>query len=141
MHLTYGNAGRITTQFKKILQSIAMLCMLDYMIPDIENWKTQIRKGYLELCILALIDNKGRLYGFDILDLMERSDMPVKEGTLYPLLNRMTADSILSSVWETENIKGHPRKFYSLTKDGKTLFGEMKNEFEKMAGIYKKLVK
>ena len=111
------------------------------MIPNIENWKTQIRKGYLELCILLLIESKSRLYGFDILDHMEKLGLPIKEGTLYPLLNRMTVDGILASVWETENIKGHPRKFYSLTKDGKKLLQEMQIEFEKMAQIYKQIIK
>ena len=109
------------------------------MIPDIENWKTQVRKGYLELCILLLIENKGRLYGFDVLDHMKKSGLPIKEGTLYPLLNRMTVDGILSSVWETENVKGHPRKFYSLTKDGKKTLAEMQSEFENLAQIYKQI--
>ena len=111
------------------------------MIPDIENWKTQIRKGYLELCILLLIENKKRLYGFDILDLMEKMGLPIKEGTLYPLLNRMTTDGILASVWETENLKGHPRKFYSLSKDGKRFLQEMQTEFEKMSQIYKQILR
>jgi PadR family transcriptional regulator PadR len=111
------------------------------MIPTIENWKTQIRKGYLELCILLLIEREKRLYGFDILDHMAKTGLPLKEGTLYPLLNRMTVDGILASLWETENIKGHPRKFYSLTKEGKKLLQEMQTEFEKMAQIYKQLIK
>jgi len=111
------------------------------MIPDIENWRTQVRKGYLELCILLLIEREGRLYGFDVLDQMERSGLPIKEGTLYPLLNRMTVDGILSSVWETESVKGHPRKFYSLTKEGKKCLAEMQSEFEKMADIYKQMNK
>ncbi len=109
------------------------------MIPDIENWKTQVRKGYLELCILLLIERHVRLYGFDVLDHMEKANLPIKEGTLYPLLNRMTTDGILASVWETESIKGHPRKFYSLTKDGKKFLAEMQTEFEKMALIYKQI--
>jgi PadR family transcriptional regulator, regulatory protein PadR len=114
-----------------------MLCM----IPNIENWRTQIKKGYLELCILCLIETQERLYGFDILDQMAKLDVPLKEGTLYPLLNRMTADGLLQSVWETENIKGHPRKFYSLTKDGRKLLNEMRDEFDRMTSVYKKLSK
>jgi PadR family transcriptional regulator PadR len=111
------------------------------MIPDIENWKTQIRKGYLELCILLLIEREKRLYGFDILDQMGKLGLSIKEGTLYPLLNRMTVDEILAAVWETENLKGHPRKFYSLTKEGKKLVQEMQNEFEKMNQVYKQISK
>ena len=108
---------------------------------DIENWKTQIRKGYLELCILRLIENEGRLYGFEILSRMGKAELPIKEGTLYPLLNRMTEEGTLSSVWETENLKGHPRKFYSLTRDGKKLLSDMQEEFEKLSDVYRRFKK
>lgn len=111
------------------------------MAEDIDNWKIQIRKGYLELCILLLIQEHKRLYGFDLLEKLKDSDLPLKEGTLYPLVNRMTEDKILQAVWETENNKGHPRKFYSLTKDGTKYLEEMKTEFEKMIKIYKSLQK
>ncbi len=106
---------------------------------DIENWKMQMRKGYLELCILALIEEKKKLYGLQILELLEEVSLPLKEGTLYPLLNRLTEDKILNSTWVTENNKGHPRKFYSLTKGGQNLLEEMKNEFQNLVGILEKL--
>jgi len=109
--------------------------------PDLDNWKTQIRKGYLELCLLLLVQKHKRLYGFELLDVLEKADLPVKEGTLYPLLNRMTADGLLSSVWETENLKGHPRKFYSLTKDGARLLDGMKSEYERMIRIFRVMEK
>jgi PadR family transcriptional regulator PadR len=119
-----------------------MLGILPSMgIDTTENWKTQIRKGYLELCILLLIRRHQRIYGFDLLERLVEIDLPVKEGTLYPLLNRMTVDGVLSSMWETENVKGHPRKFYSLTKTGNRLLEEMTEEFERMVQIFRKLAK
>lgn len=108
---------------------------------NVENWKTQVRKGYLELCILVLIKSSKKMYGFDILEKLSQVELEVKEGTLYPLLNRMAADGLLSSHWETENIKGHPRKFYSVTKNGEKLLDAMVEEFDRMVGIYKKLKK
>ncbi len=107
----------------------------------IENWKTQIRKGYLELCILVLIRGRDRLYGFEILDVLKELGLEVKEGTLYPLLNRMSTDGVLSTTWETEGIKGHPRKFYSLTKSGDKFLTEMQDAFENMNQVYKKIKK
>lgn len=104
-----------------------------------ENWKAQIRKGYLELCILLLIRGQQRLYGFEILERLAALGLDVKEGTLYPLLNRMTVDGPLTSVWETENLKGHPRKFYSLTPAGQKLLDEMCSEFDRMLEIYQNL--
>ncbi len=109
------------------------------MAEDIGNWKTQIRKGYLELCILVLIKRLNRVYGFDLLERLSACDLEVKEGTVYPLLNRMTTDRILKSAWVTENIKGHPRKFYSLTDHGEKALNEMKIEFSRMVGIFEEL--
>ena len=94
-----------------------------------------MRKGYLELCILALIAEQGKLYGLEILEHLEKASLPLKEGTLYPLLNRLTEDKILSSTWVIENNKGHPRKFYSLTKKGQGLLEEMREEFHNLVSI------
>ena len=106
-----------------------------------DNWKTQIRKGYLELCILQLIKRQGKIYGFDLLEKLSEASLEVKEGTLYPLLNRMSADGLLAAAWETENLKGHPRKFYSLTKAGIRFLEEMNEEFRQMISIYEKIGK
>lgn len=109
------------------------------MSPYLANWKAQIRRGYLELCLLLLIQRHERIYGFDLLEKLKEIDLDMKEGTLYPLLNRMTADKVLKAVWETENLKGHPRKFYSLTKEGKKLLDEMQNEYIRMGDIFEKI--
>lgn len=111
------------------------------MAMEIENWKTQIRKGYLELCILLLIQKHQKLYGFDLIEKLKDVDLNLKEGTLYPMLSRMTADNVLQAVWETENNKGHPRKFYSLTREGKKNLEEMISEYEKMNKIFKMIQK
>ncbi len=108
---------------------------------EIDNWKSQIRKGYLDLCILLLIDSKKRIYGFELLDVLKKLDLPVKEGTIYPLLSRMSADGLLSSEWETKNTSGHPRKFYSLTKIGKGTVSEMQIEFDKLIEVYTEIKK
>jgi PadR family transcriptional regulator PadR len=104
----------------------------------LENWKTQIRKGYLELCLLALIRRHGRLYGFDLIDRLRDLDLEVKEGTLYPMLSRMTTEGMLAASWETENVKGHPRKFYCLTPVGGRLLEGMNEEFERMVGALRR---
>ena len=107
----------------------------------IDSWKTQVRKGYLEMCIMLVIQSHKRMYGFDLLEKLSIANLPLKEGTLYPLLNRMMTEETLSAVWETENIKGHPRKFYSLTKGGTKYLESMKSEFESMIDTFKKIQK
>ena len=102
----------------------------------IENWKTQTRKGYLDLCILSLIEKRESLYGIEIIELLQGFELPVKEGTLYPLLNRMATESWLSTHWDTTNVKGHPRKFYSLTKKGTKVLEGMQDEFDRLVKVY-----
>lgn len=102
----------------------------------LENWKTQIKRGYLELSILMIVKKKQRIYGFDLIEELKKFDLNVKEGTLYPLLNRLAADEILHAVWETENTSGHPRKFYTCTEKGLQTLKAMQAEFTKLWQTY-----
>ncbi|MCB0421965.1 MAG: PadR family transcriptional regulator [Bdellovibrionales bacterium] len=109
------------------------------MSDEIKKWSTQIKKGYLELCILSLIQQRQRVYGFHLLTLLSKHEIPVKEGTLYPLLSRMTKEGLLAPQWETEGIKGHPRKFYRLTKAGEQSLEKMMAEFKNMNSILERI--
>lgn len=108
---------------------------------DLENWKTQVKKGYLEFCLLLMIRGYERMYGLEILEKLTELELPLKEGTLYPLLNRLTDDGLLKATWETENVKGHPRKFYALTTKGSKSLTEMEGEFLRMVDIISSLKK
>jgi PadR family transcriptional regulator, regulatory protein PadR len=86
--------------------------------PD-DNWERQVRKGWLELAILASLWTEPRLYGLDILRRLEAdSDLVVGEGTIYPILNRLKRDGLIDSKW-VESDAGHPRKYYWLTPAGR----------------------
>ncbi len=106
---------------------------------QIDNWKTQVKKGYLELCLLQLIRRNKRMYGLELLEVLDDVELPLKEGTLYPLLARLSEDGLLRADWETEAVKGHPRKFYSLTKQGAKSLQEMEAEFGRMVQITSRL--
>jgi len=85
---------------------------------DPENWEKQIRKGWLELAILASLRD-DRLYGLEILRRLEtHSDLVMAEGTIYPILNRLKRDGLIDSRW-VESEAGHPRKYYWLTAPGR----------------------
>lgn len=87
---------------------------------NIENIKAQIRKGFLEFCVLQAILN-SKLYTNDILKKLKEADLIVVEGTLYPLLSRLKNSGLLNYSWE-ESKSGPPRKYYFLTEKGhKTL--------------------
>lgn len=96
---------------------------LSKTLPDlapspIDKWEVQLRKGCLELAILASLW-AGKLYGLEILRRLEQnSDLLVAEGTIYPLLSRLKAEGLLESQW-VEADAGHPRKYYRLTPAGR----------------------
>ncbi|MGB0177808.1 MAG: PadR family transcriptional regulator [Owenweeksia sp.] len=90
---------------------------------NIENTKAQMRKGVLELCILALLQREDA-YASDIIEHLKTAKMIVVEGTLYPLLTRLKNADLLSYRWE-ESKSGPPRKYYSLTDKGDTVLTEL----------------
>lgn len=84
----------------------------------VRRWEVQLRKGSLELAVLASLW-QGKRYGLEILrQLAAGSRLTVPEGTVYPLLSRLKAEGWLAAEW-VEAEAGHPRKYYSLTPGGR----------------------
>ena len=97
------------------------------------EWSTELKKGGVQLCILALL-KEGKKYGFQIIkELRERSNgyFDLKEGTLYPALHRLEKRGYLTSEWVTENDRP-PRKYYTLTKKGRSILKSASSEWRKM---------
>ena len=89
-----------------------------------DNWERQIKKGWLELAILASLRTE-ELYGLEILRrLEEATDLVVAEGTVYPILSRLKAEGLVETKW-VEGDAGHPRKYYWLTSAGRSRAGAM----------------
>lgn len=83
-----------------------------------DKWEVQLRKGCLELAILACLWS-GKLYGLEILRRLERgADLELSAGTVYPLLSRLKEEGLLDSEW-VEDEAAHPRKYYRLTAAGR----------------------
>lgn len=97
---------------------------------DIENIKSQMRKGILEYCILAII-SENEVYTTDILDKLKEAKLIIVEGTLYPLLTRLKNENILTYRWIESN-QGPPRKYYKLTDEGKVFLKEMFKEWNEL---------
>ena len=94
--------------------------------PEPDRWEAQLRKGALEMAALASLWN-GRLYGLEIIRVLEtHSQLVLAEGTIYPILNRLKAEALLTSEW-VEADAGHPRKYYSLTDTGRQRLRLMAN--------------
>lgn len=96
-----------------------------------DNVRTQMRKGFLEFCVLLLLSNE-RAYPSDILNRLKKARLIVVEGTLYALLNRLRKEGYLTYEWE-ESTMGPPRKYYSITTEGKTLLQVMQSEWKQIS--------
>jgi PadR family transcriptional regulator PadR len=101
------------------------------------NWRTQVRKGILELSILNALAG-ARLYGYDIVRrLSEIQGLVISEGTIYPILSRLKAEKYLETTLE-ESSEGPARKYYRLTDRGRRELRKMNEHFEELrVGIEK----
>jgi PadR family transcriptional regulator PadR len=106
---------------------------------DVTRWETQLRKGGLGLAVLATLWG-GRLYGLEMLRRLEsEAGMTVPEGTIYPLLNRLKTEGLVSSEW-VEAAAGHPRKYYSLTELGRARVRDMAASWTSFAAGLERLL-
>ena len=91
-----------------------------------ETVQVQLKKGVLELCVLALLSSHDN-YAYEIASrLAEGIDMG--EGTIYPLMRRMQSDGLVET-YLVESPSGPPRKYYKLTEAGKASFVAQKAEW------------
>lgn len=87
---------------------------------------TQFRKGVLEICVLALISKKD-MYGYEIVQNISKV-INVNEGTIYPILRRLTKDEYFES-YILESSEGPARKYYKITNLGKDYLDKMMKEW------------
>ncbi len=91
-----------------------------------EAIQVQLKKGVLELCVLALLMRHDS-YAYEIASrLAEGIDMG--EGTIYPLMRRMQSDGLVDT-YLVESAQGPPRKYYRLTQAGRSSFAAQKSEW------------
>ena len=99
---------------------------------NIEDWKSQIKRGSLEFGILLMI-SKRSYYGYEIIsELNKWQILAAKESTIYPLLRRLLKEGFLSSYWQETTEGLPPRKYYSITDTGKEYLGAMSTEWENL---------
>lgn len=84
---------------------------------------SQLRKGVLEYCVLALLRD-GPRYAVELLRGLESVElMATSQGTVYPLLSRLRRDELVATNWQ-ESASGPPRRYYELTPTGRAALDE-----------------
>jgi PadR family transcriptional regulator PadR len=104
-----------------------------------EAWDTQLRKGGLELAVLLLLSRR-QMYGLELISSLTDGGFPVSEGTIYPLMSRLSGQGLIAAEWVTGNL-GHPRKYYRLTTVGAEKAGRMSRQWLEFAASMEQLIK
>jgi len=80
---------------------------------------SQLYKGSLNTIIMKLLEENGRMYGYEItqkVKLITKGELNITEGALYPALHKLEADGLLDV--EVEKVDNRLRKYYKLTESG-----------------------
>ena len=97
----------------------------------------QLKKGSLEVCVLAvLLDNDS--YGYKIIQDLD-GVLNISESTLYPILKRLENNKLVSTYSVEHN--GRLRKFYSITKQGEERIKDYIIDFKELLTVYQFIVK
>ena len=93
---------------------------------------TQMRKGAVEYCVLALLRGRER-YGYELVQALSLVDgMLVSEGTVYPILSRLKREGLVATEWR-ESREGPPRKYYRLTPEGEAALADFEAQWQVFA--------
>jgi PadR family transcriptional regulator PadR len=103
------------------------------------DWQEQLRRGGLELAVLLAVAGEPR-YGLEIIRHLESlTELVVTEGTIYPLLARLTRDGLLAAEWNAREA-AHPRKYYRLTPAGRRELTSMCTHWEEFSQKIDRLI-
>lgn len=99
----------------------------------IDGLATQLRKGVIEYCVLAML-KEGALYGGELIQVLRgKGQLLVSEGTIYPLLSRLRSEGLVETEWR-DTSAGAPRRYYRLTRAGHKSVAEFREEWLRFRG-------
>jgi PadR family transcriptional regulator PadR len=102
-----------------------------------ESIQIQLKKGALELCVLALLARRES-YAYEIASTLANG-VDMGEGTIYPLMRRMQGDGLVDTRLAESN-SGPSRKYYRLTPAGRAAFETHKRDWRAFVGAVNALL-
>ena len=102
-----------------------------------EAIETQLKKGVLGLCVLALL-SRGDSYAYEIASKLAHA-VDMGEGTIYPLMRRMQTDGLVATYLE-ESPSGPSRKYYKLTDAGRASLTQQLAEWRSFTTAVESLI-
>jgi len=102
---------------------------------------SELLKGSLKTIVLKVLEENGRMYGYDITRKVEEittGKIKLTYGALYPVLHKLEDEGIL--VTESENFNNRIRIYYKLTPSGKSVVTEKLTEMNEFIDTLRKIV-
>jgi PadR family transcriptional regulator, regulatory protein PadR len=90
-----------------------------------QNLSIELRRGTMVLIVLQQLAQEQ--YGYSLLESLESKGAKLEAGSLYPLLRRLESQGLLSSQWDTSDVR--PRKYYVLSETGIKMLKQLKEEW------------
>lgn len=103
----------------------------------INSLTVELKRGTLVLLVLSQL--RTNEYGYSLVQKLEEKNAPIEAGTLYPLLRRLEKQNLLVSEWDTS--ESRPRKFYTLSEEGKEVYTQLKSEWRSISNLLEELLK
>ena len=97
----------------------------------------QLKRGLLDVCVLAAIKNEDS-YGYQIIKDM-KPFVEISESTLYPILRRLENAKLLTV--RTAEYNGRLRKYFSITPAGLARIDDFKEEWKEIVARYQFVTK
>ena len=124
--------------------NLDILCITQYNVvygelmtnESFENAILELRRGVIVLAVLSKLGEEQ--YGYSLINGFKEQGFEIDQGTLYPLLRRLETQGLLNSKWRIE--ADRPRRYYSLSAEGRVLLPRLKNEWNSIVLIMKKML-
>ncbi len=102
-------------------------------------WETQLRKGLVELAVMATM-TRGEAYGYGIVESLRGLEgLEFTESTVYPVLARLAREGFLA-IRAERSPNGPMRRYYRLTPDGKRRYEEMTTSWRSVSASLNRLI-
>ena len=98
---------------------------------NLNNWRTQLRKGLLDVAVLNLLQH-GQRHGYEMAQALKQMEgLALREGNIYPVLARLQIDGLVRSHTEA-SADGPPRKYFRLTQTGQEVLADMNSHWDQI---------
>ena len=105
-----------------------------------ENRSTQLLKGTLDMCLLALLAQRP-YYGYEMVQQLAQQGLDlVSEGSIYPLLSRLQQQGVIEG-YLVPSTEGPRRKYYRLLPKGEKQLAQWQTEWNTFAQAVEHILK